>query len=264
MIRNLSLLLGSIVRSTLGNTAAWRIKALLDKISPRQRALVAKRMRFYAEFVKKGDICFDVGANYGNRVAPLLKLGASVVAIEPQIECLAVLHGKFGSKINIVPKGLGEKEGSKTFYIANESTISSFSEDWINAVKKDRFKEYSWEQQEEVQMTTLDNLINEFGHPAFIKIDVEGYELEVLRGLSAPAKVISFEYTVPEQFQKIGMCIDQVLKANSNVICNYAIGEDTEWALPAWLNVDDFLRHTETDLFLNSGFGDIYLKSSKL
>ena len=111
----------------------------------------------------------------GNRITPLLNLGAKVVAVEPQEKCYKFLAKKFGKRIKIVTQGLGENEGIKNFHISNASTISSFSDEWINSVKTTRFKDYRWDKVVKVEMTTLDILIEQYGIPVFIKIDVEGY-----------------------------------------------------------------------------------------
>jgi FkbM family methyltransferase len=176
-----------------------------------ERKLLRKRKIFYASFVKKGDFCFDVGANLGNRIEPLLQIGAKVLAIEPQKTCIEYLQHKFGNKITLITKGVSDSEGVKSFYISDSSTISSFSREWINAVKEERFKEYNWDKVVETEMTTLDKLIQEYGVPVFIKIDVEGYELEVLKGLNSPVDVISFEYTTPEQTMKAIDCICHIV-----------------------------------------------------
>ena len=72
-----------------------------------------KRLEFYAGFVHRGDLCFDIGANLGNRVEVLLALGATVAAIEPQPVCLAVLQRKFrrAPGFVLVPKAVGAKPG---------------------------------------------------------------------------------------------------------------------------------------------------------
>lgn len=97
--------------------------------------------------------------------------------------------------------------------------------DWIDAVKQERFKSYTWSAPVKIPITTLDKLIEKYGKPHFIKIDVEGYELEVLKGLTQAINWISFEYTVPEQTQKAIDCILQIQKFNPNIQCNYSIEE---------------------------------------
>lgn len=221
---------------------------------------ISKRKLFYSKFVQNNDLCFDVGANVGNRIVPLLAIGAKVVAIEPQEDCHKFLKKKFGKKIEICTKGLGEREGVKEFHIADCNTISSFSEEWINSVKDDRFKEHKWDKVVKVEMTTLDKLISKHGLPCFIKIDVEGYELEVLKGLSKPVKMISFEYTVPEQISKVIDCIEQIEKITKNIECNYCIGEDMVFVLEIWQSVEEIKKHIHTKEFISTGFGDLYLR----
>jgi FkbM family methyltransferase len=223
-----------------------------------------KRKLFYSSFVKTGYLCFDVGANVGNRIAPLLELQAKVVAVEPQSVCCKILQHKFGTKINIVNKGLSAKEGTENLHVSNASTISSFSKEWINSVKTDRFRGYNWDKTVSIEMTTLDNLIGKFGLPVFIKIDVEGYELDVLKGLTRPVNFISFEYTVPEQINKVIECIDQIEKNDSNIECNYSVGESMVFKLPNWQSVVEMKKHITTKLFEDTGFGDVYVRRRQL
>ncbi|GAB3944215.1 hypothetical protein GCM10028805_11550 [Spirosoma harenae] len=252
--------LKKIVKNIIGERLIWKTKQLLEGFSPTEQELISKRKLFYKKFINKNDLCFDVGANIGNRITPLLQIGAKVIAVEPQETCYKVLEYKFDKKITIITKGLSDKAGIKKFHISKTNTISSFSDEWINSVKTDRFKEYSWDTTIDVEMTTLDNLIDQYGLPAFIKIDVEGYELEVLKGLTKPVKMISFEYTVPEQTHKIFDCINLVRENNPTILCNYSIGESMEWEMENWLTVDDFFRYINESNFVNTDFGDIYLK----
>jgi FkbM family methyltransferase len=222
---------------------------------------IALRKNFYKQFVKQGDVTFDVGANVGNRISPMLELGANVIAIEPQEYCKQVLMAKFGNKIQLEPFGLGEKEEVKEFFISNASTISSFSKDWIESVKQDRFKEYTWNKVQKVQMTTLDNLIKKHGRPVFIKIDVEGYEPEVLKGLHQAVPCISYEYTTPEQTSKAIECLEHIASLSKHVVCNYSEGESMELSLSEWVSKEKMLEIINSESFINTGFGDIYVKS---
>jgi FkbM family methyltransferase len=249
-----------IIKRLIGETNISIFKDVYKCFSPMYKREIKVRKDFYQTFLDKNDLCFDIGANIGNRITPMLQLGALVVAVEPQETCYKFLEYKFGNKIILVKKGLCEKECIRKFHIANANTISSFSEEWINAVKNGRFKEYDWNKIIDVEMTTLDNLIEKHGLPSFIKIDVEGYELEVLKGLSKPIKMISFEYTVPEQTDKAIACIKIIENNNSNILCNYSIGESMKWALTKWLPAPDFIDFIINGNIIKTGFGDIYIK----
>lgn len=254
------------IKSMLGEFNVYRLREWKNRVRPSEfykaeKADRVKRQAFYAQFVKPGDLCFDVGANLGNRVSPLLALKARVVAVEPQEFCQKVLKWRFGKKIAVVPMGLGEAEEVREFYISDASYLSSFSKTWIDSVQKDRFKENKWSNVGKVRMTTLDKLIADYGMPAFIKIDVEGYELEVLSGLNAPVKMISFEYTTPEQTERAIACIERVRAVNPDIECNYSVGESMAFEMPAFIKVEEMLKLVNSRKFSDTGFGDIYLRS---
>jgi FkbM family methyltransferase len=224
-----------------------------------EKEMLAARVGMYKKIITAGDLVFDVGANVGNRVEAFLKIKARVVAIEPQANCRKILIAKFGNKIKIVPKGLGEKEEVKTMYISPSSTISSFAEDWIDAVKQTRFQNEEWDQTEQIELTTLEKIIEKFGIPVFIKIDVEGFELQVLKGLQTPIKKISFEYTVPEQLNRVRECIEQLNSISPKYQYNYSVGEKMELALPDYLTYIEFKQLISLPEFSKTSNGDIYV-----
>lgn len=168
-------------------------------------AIVNERvLQSYAAFVAPGDLAFDVGANVGDRTAALRELGARVVAVEPQPACLARLDAQFGADpaVSIVRAAAAAEPGSYEIWLNESDTISSMSSEWMEAVKRSgRFGAAEWNRSVTVAGTTLDALIEEHGVPAFCKIDVEGFEPEVLAGLSRPIPAVSFEYVgeVPER-----------------------------------------------------------------
>ncbi|MFW6309458.1 MAG: FkbM family methyltransferase [Prolixibacteraceae bacterium] len=229
--------------------------------SGKKKNLIKKRRAFYLQFLKPGDLYFDVGANYGNRIEPLMGEGITIIAVEPQVPCVKYLRRKFKNNITVIPCGLAEKKGIRKLYISNASPLSSFSIEWINATRQSgRFGKYKWHKEQPTEMETLDNLIKKYGKPQFIKIDVEGYEYEVLKGLSQPVSMLSFEYTIPERKQSIVDCIERVtrLANNKKVLFNYSAGETMEWAMDEWVNPDQMKEEIELDRFVQSEFGDIY------
>lgn len=233
--------------------------------STKKQELIKKRRNFYLQFLKAGDTFFDVGANYGNRIIPLIDEGIKIIAIEPQVPCIKHLKKKFKNKITILPYGLAEKEGIQKMYISNARPLSSFSEEWIKATRQSgRFKKYRWNKEQFTEMKTLDGLIKKYGKPQFIKIDVEGYELEVLKGLSQTVKTLSFEYTIPERKQSILDCIDRITEIGDKkaVYFNYSVGESMHWAMDEWITAEKMKKEIEQDRFINSEFGDIYAKTN--
>jgi len=220
-----------------------------------------KMLDFYSGFIKKGDICFDVGANLGNRTEAFLKLGAKVVAVEPQEDCIETLKDKFGNNENvfIVPKALDKAVGEKEIFIGQASTLSTMSQDWIaNTKKSGRFKDHNWDSKSTVETTTFDILIKEYGKPAFCKIDVEGFEYNVLQGLSKPVNMISFEFA-PESLDSVLNCI-KYLSSLGMYKFNYSHGESMAWALQDWKEagqISEILIKLPKHI---SVYGDIYAK----
>jgi FkbM family methyltransferase len=217
--------------------------------------------RFYSQFVSPGRICFDVGANVGNRVKVFLKLGAKVVAVEPQSQCQKLLRSIFTGNpgFTLVPKAMGAAEGQAEIAIADVSTVSSMSQEWLEKVKSSgRFGEVVWSKKQMVPVTTLDKLIDAHGVPDFIKIDVEGYEYPVIQGLSKPVKALSLEFT-PEFLDSTLKCIDH-LSGLGDIRVNYSLGESMEFASPEWLAVPDAVRALEGFRDRQVVFGDVYVR----
>ena len=250
----------NIVKKIIPFHLRYYIRQVILSSSVNENTLLKKE--FYSWFIKEGDTVFDVGANMGNRVKTFLGFNARVIAVEPQKSCIQYLRLMFGKKITLITKGLGAREGIKKFYISDSSTISTFSEEYIQAVKKSgRFSKNKWDKTEEIEITTLDNLIQLYGVPAFIKIDVEGFEKEVLSGLTQKINSLSFEYCIPEQLNQVIDCINLLTISNPKMKFNFSIGETMKFELQTWLNADEMLALVKSEKFLSTGFGDVYGKN---
>lgn len=249
------------VKEVIGYSNIYYLKYLLSRRKP--QSLLRKRTMFFAKFLKPGDLFFDVGANLGNRIEPALSLGAKVVAIDPQKDCTQFLKRRFGNKIIVLNKGLGSKKGEKKLHISDAHTLATFSEEWIDSVRSSgRFEQYKWKEGNTIQMDTLDNLIAEFGLPKFIKIDVEGFEPEVLKGLTQPVPYLSFEYTIPEQKEQLLQCMNIINRIYEAPSFNYSHGESMQMALQDWTPYEKFLEAVLSGLHPASNFGDIYVKAN--
>lgn len=218
-----------------------------------------RRADFYRQFVPERAVVFDVGANMGNRAKVFIRLDASVVAVEPQRQCADFLSGVFKGepRFHLERTALGEREGESEMLISNADTISSLSPDWVRSVKESgRFSEYEWNRKETVRVDTLENLIAQHGRPDFIKIDVEGFEDKVLKGLNTPVRAISLEFT-PEFIQSTHACIEH-LGCIGDYRFQLSLGETMEFSLPNWVNAQE-IRERLSELPLQC-FGDIYAR----
>lgn len=141
--------------------------------------------------------------------------------------------------------------------------ISSTSKGWIEAVKRSgRYAGFNWNKKEQVDAITLGELIKKFGKPAFCKIDVEGSELDVLKGLSKPIRYISFEFS-SDYLQNSMQCVRHLVKLG-RARFNYSIGESMSLILQEWIDagklIDKLTRLAKESVSVS---GDIYVRFDK-
>lgn len=215
--------------------------------------------RLYATFLAPGDLCFDVGANMGERVAVIRAIGARVIAVEPQPACVEALRGKFAGDpgVTVLAVGMADSEGTRELRVASMSTLSSMSGGWIESTRASgRFSEFSWDEAVEVPVTTLDAAIAQHGRPRFCKIDVEGYEAQVLAGLSSPIEALSFEYA-HEARDNAFACIDRLDQIGDYEFC-FSPGETMDLG-HGWRSAADQRRRLDA-LQDPLAWGDVYAR----
>lgn len=224
----------------------------------RQRGL----RRLYGSFVREGDLVFDVGAHLGDRAYAFAALGARVVALEPQPHVARWLRHIVGRHERIIlrPEAVGAKAGVARLAVSRRTpTVSTMSEQWRKGVGHGHpgFDRVRWEQSVEVPVITLDGLIEEHGPPAFCKIDVEGYEAEVLAGLSVPVPALSVEF-VSGQLDTAADCVRRVEDLGSYRF-NVVLGESRNFVFDAWLQPSDVLEWLAAGAE-GASSGDIYAR----
>ncbi len=215
--------------------------------------------RFYQQFFEPGALAFDIGAHVGNRARALRAAGARVVAVEPQPLFARFLRRTLPRDIVLIEAAVGPQESRTQMRVSRlHPTVSSLSPDFSDeAARVPGFGHVAWDDRVEVAVTTLDALIARHGLPAFVKIDVEGFEAEVLQGVSVPLPCVSVEF-LPGMQARTGRVLRRLAELGRYEF-NAVRGEDsallwTEWRtaaeLEAWLGT----------LAAGSTSGDLYAR----
>ncbi len=218
-------------------------------------------VRFYSQFIRQGDLCFDVGAHLGSRTRAWLELGARVIAVEPQPMCADWLRRSFGGHpgVELVEKALGARGGRAKMWVSRlNPTVSTLSPSWRKTVASSPgFSGVRWQDSIGVEVTTLDALIAAHGRPSFCKIDVEGAELDVLQGCSVPLRSLSFEF-VPPMVETALACIER-LRDLGPYEYQWGIGEPPRLQAQSWLPPDE-MKSVLAGIPATTKAGDVYAR----
>jgi FkbM family methyltransferase len=213
----------------------------------------------YGRFVKSGDLVFDIGAHVGDRIAAFRRLGARVVAVEPQpalVKTLKLLYGR-DRAVTIEPLAVARNPGMIELKLnLDNPTVASASDAFVQAAHgAPGWEGQQWTKTVGVPAITLDALIERHGTPAFIKIDVEGLEAEVLAGLSHAIAAVSFEFTTIQP----GVAANCVSRCATLGYARYnaILGESHVLIHPDWLSAVEITAWLSS-LPIEANSGDVY------
>lgn len=139
---------------------------------------------------------FDIGANVGKWSLANIATCDKIIAVEASPDTF----NKLFNNTNINPKIVclnfavcNSNDEYVTFYNSNADTISTMNKDWLdNPVS--RFYKYATYNTITCKSIKIDKLIEIYGVPNLIKIDVEGGEFECLTSLTQKVSNLCFEW----------------------------------------------------------------------
>jgi len=215
--------------------------------------------QLYAGFVRQGELVIDVGGHVGNRARVFASLGARVVTVEPQPDFARLLRRLFARSqaVTVLEGAVGAEPGRAGLAISDRfPTVTTLARGWRERRAHDAdFAPVVWNREVEVEVTTLDALIDRFGMPGFVKIDVEGAEPAVLAGLSRAVPALSFEY-LPRALDEVDACLSRLAELGDYEFA-WSLGETAQ--LSAWGHAE-WLRSALEGREAQQRPGDVYAR----
>jgi len=224
-------------------------------------------MRLLSQFVNPGDLVFDVGANRGIMTLVFRQLGATVVAIEPLFKAAPHLvrefHWKFSDDPDVIAIDKAVSDKIQTIQISvqkNLPYLSSCDQDWMTKSAHRKMYAKRAIQPTKVRTTTFDQLIDLFGHPDFVKLDVEGYESTAILGLTQPVKAMSFEFH--EDWLDDAQKVVRHLNSLGKYEYNYALDNRGVLIFDKWVKGTVLIHHLRNTLTKSGkgSWGDGYAR----
>jgi FkbM family methyltransferase len=198
----------------------------------------------------------------GDRIGSFRRLGARVVAVEPQPLCLRALDALYGDddQVTLVGAACGAETGQVRLYVNSANpTVSTASPEFVRAADgAGGWEGQRWDRAVDVPMVTVDALVAEHGLPAFAKIDVEGFEDAVLAGLSRPVPALSFEFTTVERAVSL-RCLERTTALGFHGY-DVSLGETLTLTFGRWVSAAEVAACLR-ELPHEANAGDVYCVS---
>ncbi len=224
---------------------------------PEIAAYKARMGAFYSQFFQPGTRVFDVGANQGEYAEIFAREGGRVLAIEPNTAYsprLNALSRMFD--IHPVFAAIAEAPGEAELQVCSTAIYSTLVDphaEWIETSPD--YAGVKWTHTLKVPVTTLDILAKEFGEPEYVKIDVEGFEINVLRGMTFRPRYLSFEFGARRKGPSVE-CLEHL--GAQNFKFRPIVGRKYRFATPEWMDLPAAKAWLESFSVEQAEYGDMF------
>ena len=143
-------------------------------------------------------LLFDIGANKGDATWHGLQKGFDkIIALEPAPKMFNILYDNYKNDNRVIPLKYAVSDSNNEvieFYECVEDGLSTIEKSWLtadNALYKGKEFRTIY-----ALTCTIDKLVEKYGLPDLVKIDVEGAETQVLNGMNCKPKQLCFEWSL--------------------------------------------------------------------
>ena len=139
---------------------------------------------------------FDIGANVGAWSLANINNCDKIIAVEASPTTYNVLVNKIGANTKVICLNYAVCNSDKEyvdFYNCSTHTLSTINKDWLDSETSRFYNQYKYDVIK-CKTITIDKLIEQYGIPELIKIDVEGGEFECVSSLTQKVKNLCFEW----------------------------------------------------------------------
>jgi FkbM family methyltransferase len=232
------------------------------KLLEREREMRDRQL--YTHFVMPGSLVFDIGSNIGDKIAAFLALGAKVVSVEPNPDCVEQIRRRFEREIKT---GALQIEPVAVAAGTDELTLSIFKNESAMTTGSREFMQFATSvvgtpiREIRARATTFDTLVARHGLPSFAKIDVEGMDSDVLKTISVRPLALSFEYhTADDVWENTRECFQQVRRLGFRE-ANFTQMAEADLLLDQWVPLDAAFAQVENwRRERRNSWGDVFVR----
>ena len=244
----------AIMKTPLYPVARSAYRAVFNRGAEAHKARMGA---FYSQFFQAGSRVFDVGANQGEYSEIFAGEGGRVIAIEPNTAYSTRLTALARTNdIHPMFVAIGEEPGEATLNVCSKPGFSTMVDrhvDWIE--ESPDYKDVSWTHTLTVPVTTLGLLAKEFGEPEFVKIDVEGFEINVLRGMTFRPRNLSFEFGARRKGPS-SVCLEHMGALNYRF--RPIIGREYRFVTAEWMSLEEARAWLDSYSVEQGEYGDMF------